>query len=339
MTRHDMRIAGGIAAATAVLLTLAIGAMVTLDQHRSQTRPQPYPRVQASAIADSFFVPADRVPVLCYHYIRPPGGPIQFLRVFGYVVLSLPLLDDSELWKVTRGGFERQMRYLVERGYHTVTLDDLHDWQMGRRELPAKSIVLTFDDGEESAYKYAFPVLKKYGLHAALFVVTSRAGTVWNGMQCIDWPRLREMQQSGLVDIESHTHDLHYKVGPGNDPVPVYLAASRDPASRAAGTNWDTVLFDDLSKSRDTIEREIGRTPHFLAWPYGFGNPAVDGIAIEAGFTRTCALRARPNRPLATGRLALSDTEHFEIPRYTVTARTSLHTFRQMLEGTYAPAR
>src|SRR5882672_873269 len=95
--------------------------------------------------------------VLCYHYVRGPVGPVQFLRVFGYVVLSLPLLDDSEIWKVSRRGFERQMQYLVARGYHTVTLDDLHEWQMGRHELPAKSIVLTFDDGEESQYLYAYP--------------------------------------------------------------------------------------------------------------------------------------------------------------------------------------
>src|SRR5712675_2398499 len=238
--RRDIRNAGGIAAVTAVLLAVAIGTMVTLDLRRGRMQMHPFgqPTAQTSALTEPF-LPADRVPVLCYHYIRSPGGPLQFVRVFGYVVLSLPLLDDSELWKVSRRGFERQMEYLVDRGYHTVTLDDVHEWQMGRHDLAAKSIVLTFDDGEESAYKYVFPVLKKYGLHATLFVVTSRVGTVWNGMRCIDWPHLREMQRSGLVDIESHTHDLHYKVGPANNLVPVYLAASQDPTARAAGTRWD----------------------------------------------------------------------------------------------------
>jgi hypothetical protein len=147
------------------------------------------------------------------------------------------------------------------------------------------------------------------------------------------------MQRSGAFDIESHTHDMHYKVGPHNDLKPVYLAASEDPNARAVGTRWDAVLFDDLARSRVVIEREIGRTPHYLAWPYGFGNPAVDQVAIQAGFTRTCALRARPNLPLGGGHLALSNTAQFEIPRYTVTARTSLRTFREMLEGTYSPAR
>ena len=108
--RRDIRVAVMIAVAAAVLLTLAIGTMVTLDHAPRPARAHAPQR----PCTDSTFVPADRVPVLCYHYIRGPGGPIQFVRVFGYVVLSLPLLDDSELWKVSRRGFERQMQYLVD---------------------------------------------------------------------------------------------------------------------------------------------------------------------------------------------------------------------------------
>jgi hypothetical protein len=226
--RRELWLGIAVAVAAATLLTLAIGVMVTLDMRGGRKAP-----VATASLADSNapFVPAERVPVLCYHYVRGPAGPIQFARVFGYVVLSLPLLDDSELWKVSRRGFERQMQYLVTRGYHTVTLDDVHEWQMGRRELPAKSVVITFDDGEESQYHYAYPVLRKYGLHAALFVVTSRVGTTWNGMRCINWSHLREMQRSGVFDIESHTHDMHYKVGANSDLKPVYLAASEDPTA------------------------------------------------------------------------------------------------------------
>jgi peptidoglycan/xylan/chitin deacetylase (PgdA/CDA1 family) len=334
MTRRDTWVAIGMAVTSVLLLTFAIGTMVTLGVHTGEKVNSTHDALQSDAL------PADRVPVLCYHYIRSRGGPIQFARVFGYVVLSLPLLDDSELWKVSRRGFERQIAYLVARGYRTVSLDDLHEWQMGRRELPARSIVLTFDDGDESAYRHAYPVLKKYGLRATVFVVTSRVGTAWNGIHCLDWSRLREMQRSGVFDIESHTHDLHYKVGTGNDLKPVFLAASEGTSARSVGARWENALFDDLAQSRLQIEKQIGRTPHYLAWPYGFGSPAVDRVAIEAGFTRTCALRARPNRPVyAGGGLVLSDTERFEIPRYTITARTSLRTFRQMLEGTYQPER
>jgi len=334
MRRREIGTGVAIALVAAALLTVAIGLMVVFEFRGGET-----PTLSRAIDSSAPFVPADRVPVLCYHYVRGPVGPLQFVRVFGYVVLSLPLLNDNELWKVSQRGFEQQMRYLVSRGYHTVSLDDVHEWQMGRRELPAKSVVLTFDDGDESVYKYAYPILQKYGLRATAFVVTARVGTTWDGLHCLDWGRLREMQRSGVFDIESHTHDMHYKVGPREDVQPVFVAASEDPTAHAVGTHWDTAVFNDLATSREMIARQIGRTPHFLAWPYGFGNPAVDGLAVQAGFTRTCSLHAAPNRPLDGEHLALSDSERFEIPRYTVTARTSLRTFRQMLEGTYSPAR
>jgi peptidoglycan/xylan/chitin deacetylase (PgdA/CDA1 family) len=338
MTRRELVMAIGIAVVAAVLLTIAVGTVLTRGVHVGENARAK--QDASSPAADDAFVAADRVPVLCYHYVRRPASPFQFARVFGYVVLSLPLLDDSELWKVSRRGFERQMEYLASRGYRTISLDELHEWQMGRRVLPAKSVVITFDDGEESVYDYVYPVLEKHGFKATMFVITSRVGTRWNGIQCLDWHRLRELERSGVFDIESHTHDLHYKVGERDDAAPVFVAASQDGSARHVNDRWAGELFDDLAKSRDQIERHIGRTPRFLAWPYGFGNPSVDQVAVDAGFTRTCALRARPNRRLDAGQtLVLSDTERFEIPRYTVTARTSLRVFREMIDGTYLPAR
>ncbi len=335
MTRRDVWMAIGIALLAALMLTVAIGTVVNLGvQVGEKARAaREHPKV---AVTEPYR-PADRVPVLCYHYVRGPANPVQLARVFGYVVLSLPLLDDSELWKVSRRGFERQMEYLVSRGYRTITLDELHEWQMGRRELPAKSVVITFDDADESVYEYAYPVLERHGLKATVFVVTAHAGRRWNSIQCLDWKRLREMQRSGVFDVQSHTHDLHYKVGRRDDATPVFVAAGTDPSARGVGARRDDALFDDLTASRVQIERHIGRTPRFLAWPYGFGNPSVDQVAVEAGFIRTCALRARPNRRLTGGGVVLADTERFEIPRYTVTARTSLRTFRAMLDGTYQP--
>ena len=326
--RHHIWLFIAILAVAAVV----VGLIISILTPNPPTEPIDPEAVEGGA-------PADQVPVLCYHYVRRPGSPLQFARVFGYVVLSLPLLDDAELWKVSRRGFERQIEYLVKRGYRTVSLDDLHEWQMGRRALPARSIVLTFDDADESVYDYAYPLLKKHGLRATVFVVTAHVGKSWNGIRCLDWERLREMQRSGVFDIESHTHDSHYKVGDRDHARPVFVAASESPDARGVGARWNDALFDDLNTSRVAIERQIGRTPRFLAWPYGFGNPAVDQIAFDAGFTRTCALRARATQRLAGQRLVLADTERFEIPRYTVTARTSLRTFRGMLQGTYRPER
>jgi peptidoglycan/xylan/chitin deacetylase (PgdA/CDA1 family) len=338
MNRRDIFIAFGVAVLAALLMILATGSLVSLGLDAgTHVRGRSDRGSVAPIPAVSPRSPA-HVPVLCYHYVRGPVGPVHFARVFGYVVLSLPLLDDSELWRVSERSFERQMEYLVAHGYHAVTLEDLHEWQLGRRTLPPKPVVITFDDGDESVYDFAFPVLRRLGLRATIFVVTGRVGMRWNDVRCLDWARLRELQRSGVFDIQSHTHDLHYKVAVGRDVLPVCVAVSERSGEIDDGGRWEDALFDDLSRSRAAIQRQIGRTPEFLAWPYGFGNPAVDQIAMEAGFLRTCALRARTNAPIDFGdKLLLSDTDRYEIPRYTITARTSLRAFRRMLEGTFQP--
>ena len=332
MDRREISNALAAATVAGLLLVLAMGSMTVLGERAVAHPPHDDPAPAAA--------PATRVPVICYHYVHDPGGPLHFARVFGYVVLSLPLLDDTQLWRVSARNFEHQMEYLKSRGYHTVTLDDLHEWQLGWRNLPPKPVVLTFDDGEVSAYDEAFPVLQRLGLHGTLFVVTSRVGTHWDGIQCLDWERLRSLQRSGVFDIESHTDDMHYKVTVDGVTMPVFVAASQDGYALAEGANWRDQVLADLARSRDAIARHVGHVPHYLAWPYGFGNPDVDSLAAEAGFTRTFALRARAVRQLAAdARLRVDDTDRFEIPRYTVTARTSLRDFRAMLDGTYQASR
>jgi peptidoglycan/xylan/chitin deacetylase (PgdA/CDA1 family) len=276
------------------------------------------------------------VPVLCYHFLRDKSDPLRLLRVFGYVVLSLPLLNDSELWTISVSEFERQMEYLKSREYHTVTLDELHDWQEGRRELPSNPIVITFDDGDESAYDLALPILSRLGFRATLFVVTARVGTRWGDVRCLDWARLRELEESGVFRIESHTDDMHFKVNADGAMRPVFVAASTHSYDIEGAPNWESAVRKDLEQSRAAIERHIGRAPAFLAWPYGAATPELDHLATDVGFLRTCSLRARPNARMST--FAQGAHTPVEISRYTITARTSLRVFRSILEGTYRPS-
>jgi peptidoglycan/xylan/chitin deacetylase (PgdA/CDA1 family) len=332
MTRRDAYIAFVITVVVAVALALTVGGMVATGRNAgSHIRSN---RIAPDTVSVDTHVP--QVPVLCYHYIRGKSDPIRLVRVFGYVVLSLPLLDNSELWTTSASGFERQMEYLARRGYNTITLDELNEWQIGLRELPPHPVVITFDDADQSIYDYAFPVLKRLGLRATVFVVTGRVGTRWGEVRVLDWARLREMQESGVFDIQSHTHDLHYKVNEGSAAQPVFLAATQSGETVAGVSSWDELVRADLTRSRNAIRAHIGRTPAYLAWPYGFGNPRVDRVAREVGFTRTCSLRRGVNTPLRATP-ATSDTDAFEIARYTITARTSLRAFRAMIAGAHEP--
>lgn len=343
MRRRDVLMALTTAVVAGLLVVLGSGVMVMLGLRTGSGTRDHFSKATTNArspIATSGSRVPSHVPVLCYHFIRNPGGPLHFARVFGYVVLSLPLLNESQLWNVSVGGFERQMEYLKDRGYETVSLDDVHEWQLGRRSLPAKSVVITFDDGDVSAHDLALPILQRLGLRATLFLVTARVGARWGDVRCLDWDTIRAMRRSRVFDIQSHTDDLHYKVNRQGDVLPVFIAASERGYPLNEDEDWHAVVLRDLARSRLAIQLNVGRAPSYLAWPYGFGNPALDRIAVEAGFRRTCALRASSNEPLAPDEtLRVADPQHFEMPRYAVTARTSLRDFRAMLEGTYHPGR
>lgn len=148
------------------------------------------------------------IPVLYYHHVEPTDP-------------------------VTPQVFEAQMKYLLSRGYGSISLNELYEFQMGRRAVKRKSFVLTFDDGFYCNYRYLLPVLKKYDLKAAVFVVSgtrvqssdlrqreqsrgypSRMGTNRESAERFaTWDEIKVMVDSGLVQIEDHSlfHDRVYR--------------------------------------------------------------------------------------------------------------------------------
>jgi hypothetical protein len=153
------------------------------------------------------------VPIVAYHSIADDHD--HLLRQ-----LSLPVAF-----------FERQLQYLDRRGFQTVTLYDVHRYLRDGAPLPSRAIALTFDDGYLDNWVNAFPLLKKYGMKATIFVATDFvdplpacrptltdvwAGTIaardldWWGH--VSWPELAAMQASGLVDVQAHTqsHAFHF---------------------------------------------------------------------------------------------------------------------------------
>jgi hypothetical protein len=120
------------------------------------------------------------VPVLVYHQIAE---------------------KSTNRMTVSRESFEAQMRLLKEQGYRVVTLDQLLEFLEFRGQLPEKAVAITIDDGWRSMYDIAFPILKKYGYPATLFVYTK---LVTGGAKALSWDQIREMAAQGL-DVQCHT--------------------------------------------------------------------------------------------------------------------------------------
>jgi peptidoglycan/xylan/chitin deacetylase (PgdA/CDA1 family) len=262
------------------------------------------------------------VPVLCYHYFRGRFAPGYAARVLGSVLFGLPALGPREFWTTPAVEFERHLRWLQANGRRVLTLDEVADLVAAGAPLPANAVVLTIDDADRSVYEHAFPLLRKYGVKAHLFVPTAHVGRSWSGLKVCTEAQLKEMADSGLVLLESHTHDLHYKVEADGARSPVFLhperiAAPRRHEAAALGAVPAPLaaVADDLLSSREAIDRLGGRPARWLAWPYGFASPQLDGVARGLGFRGTVSLSPHDFR---------GDNLALRVGRYTLTAHTTM---------------
>lgn len=127
-----------------------------------------------------------KIPILLYHYIEDNTDERDFLRTS---MATRPYF------------FDIQMKYLSLGGYTAISPSDLKGAFDGDTNLPEKPVIITFDDGFRDYYYNAFPILKKYNLHAIVYMIANHIGRSGN----LTTEMLREMIDSGVIELGSHT--------------------------------------------------------------------------------------------------------------------------------------
>lgn len=102
---------------------------------------------------------------------------------------------------VAPNAFEAQMEYLAHNGYRVITLKQLESFLAGKEPLPRKTVVITIDDGYRATYQVAYPILKKYGFPATVYLYSDFVGAT----DAMTWPQMQEMVRSGLIEIQPHS--------------------------------------------------------------------------------------------------------------------------------------
>ena len=189
----------------------------------------------------------------------------QGIAVLCYHDLQLKPINDMVN---TPSNFEAHLKWLKEHGYRTIGVEDLVLQMKGREPMSPKEIVLTFDDGYEGVYRYAYPLLKKFGFKATLFLVTSVMGNEKGSMPHLTWPQIAEMDKAGVIEADVHACKLHVKLGK--------LAAKGDKEAKA--------VVSDLAHAQLDIKEHVGHLPHYIAWPYGDYNKNLIAYASALGF-------------------------------------------------------
>ena len=207
--------------------------------------------------------------------------------------------DQASKMVVTPDAFDAQLQALADGGYRVQRLGALRGFLSVEEALPAKSVVITVDDGHESFYRLAFPLLKKHAVKVTLFVTTDTVGT----RDAITWLQLQEMMATGLVDVQAHSKSL------------------RNLAERAPGEAdlaYRRGLELEVQLSRKAIEQRLpGVTVVHFAYPFGQANAHVietlQRNAFELGLTMnpgSNAFYAHPytlNRTMVLGEHSLDD--------------------------------
>lgn len=241
----------------------------------------------------------------------------------GLTILSYHEIADkadalTPAYAVSPTMFLRQMDWLRNHGYHFVSVDDLVASRAGRKALPDKAVLVTFDDAYQSVHVHAWPVLKMFRIPAVVSVVGSWLepkdridvdGKVQPRAVMLSWEALREMVRSGLVEVGSHSWDLHRGV-PANpqgnlQPAAVsrrWVAERRRYEDEAA---YRARIEADLARSIAEIRRRTGKAPRVIAWPYGRFNATTVAIAERLGFRVGLTLEDGTNDPESTPLMSL----------------------------------
>ncbi len=182
--------------------------------------------------------------------------------------------------------FDDQMKALRTEGYTPVTTEDVSEWVAGRRELPKKSVLITFDDGRLDALRYADPVLERYNLKATMFSTLANAEGA-RPIAYASWPQLLSFQQTGRWEIQSHGDLAHNLIRVDSVNMGLFLPNRKwlDTEQRLeTPEEWRERVYNDLDISQKRIGSKTGNVPVAYAYPdgeYGQNQTNYPPAAIE----------------------------------------------------------
>lgn len=225
-------------------------------------------------IIGSFYFSKDnseKIPILMYHSIQNEK-------------------DESKII-ISKERFEEDLKFIKENGFNAISFYELIEYKESKKELPENPIILTFDDGLLSNYTNAFPLLKKYNIKGNMFLIGSRAGVKnYNDVEYwtyYNWDQAREMEKSGLVDINPHSYDLH------NYEKNIEHGQGLDRAKKESKENYYKRIKEDTIKANEIFEKELNKKPIIYAYPYGNYNEMTEKILKELGYKVTLTTKSR----------------------------------------------
>lgn len=230
----------------------------------------------------------------------------------------------------------KHFNWLKENGYNVISWQQVIDAENGKGTLPDNAVLLSFDDGYETMYNVVFPLLKAYNYPAVFAPVTGWLDTPENQKiayadKMLDrsvfatWAQVKEMEQSGLVEVASHTHNLHNGINanPSGSQLPAVIAPEYKNGKYETEDAYKNRLKSDFAHTVQTLVNHIGKKPRVMVWPYGQFNDVAVQIARQAGMPHYFSL----------GEKIVNKVGDKHIGRLLLNAETDLNTVKNYLDG------
>lgn len=253
---------------------LIISLNFIAQYHEARALPPSHPEpensfsaVPAGHAAGNAEEPLNNLPVLMYHHITEEPERFQAATV-------------------TPDQFEEDMRHLKNLGFTTITTQDVIHYLNDHQPLPDQPVMVTIDDGYSSVYSYAYPILKELDLKAVVNIIgisVGRSTHLYEGSPIIPhftWEQAKRMQQSGHVDIQSHSFDLHHL----EKKQRLKQAKGTLKLDNESPNEYAERFKKDVLRNQQFIQEHLGHPVVLYSYPYGLYNEQTEKILKEIGY-------------------------------------------------------
>lgn len=233
------------------------------------------------------------------------------------IIMYHSLLKDHDLqgkYVISPEVLENDMKYLKDKGYTAVNVQDLLDFVEGKIDLPEKPVILSFDDGYYNNYYYAYPLAKQYQMKIIIAPIGSCTDKFSETKDehvpysHITWDEIKEMMASGLVEFQNHTYDLHTnkqgRVGVKK------LSGETDEA-------YQKRLTEDVMKLQQEMKANTGYEPSCFVYPFGAKSEKTAELIKNMGFRCTFTCESKVNT------ISRNPDSLYELGRYLRTGKKS----------------
>jgi biofilm PGA synthesis lipoprotein PgaB len=216
------------------------------------------------------------------------SNPLFHYRDKAVVLMYHHFAETENGATISAKKFRSQLKTLRDNGYHFISMNDFLLFKLHGNDLPDNAVLITIDDGYESVYRVAYPVLREFGAEAATFVVVQSTDyPMKNGENFphLSWSQMREMKSAGM-SFYSHTYGLHRKVAAdvSGRQAPALTSRLYSTVTGLAESDeeYRHRILADLQLADQRLNAELGNKTNLLCFPYGSYNQEVVDLGRAA---------------------------------------------------------